>query len=751
MPATQTDAASFSALLKDARITARCEARAYEGNRPTAQIAAEISTAWATLDLSGATWRCETQVVGDTASGGRKIALHFEAGAKAHDNASVGLRLELADWSTKHYLLMPAAVYAGNRFEVSGTWRYEDLSHIGPNRTLGVTPRVPRLNVDQGPSRIQLLSSDMSSPVVAIHSPTLKKGLILMTEDRTALGLTGFDIVENEDRTAATLTIKVPGVREVLRHNGQPSRDRGVSWKPGQSVTLRLVVHVFDCPNVQALYDKLFDARNDLRPEPTRHEEIPFASVWDIQERKNNEQSWVEKYGYYSVGMREVRSQDWQTAWVGGTNTLYPLLASGEVITRRRAMRTFDFMTNGSQQPSGFFRGSFTEGQWDDNGKALLRYSGDSLFFLIKDFLLLEERGGKEAVVDPWRRMTQRVADAFCGLWDKYGQFGHHASALRDEIVIGGSCTASMAPGGLALAAGYFNEPRYLDIAKKAGVHYHDNFVARGITNGGPGDASGCPDSESCAGLLESFATLWEVTGEERWLKAARDVAHQAATWVVNYDFAFPPESTFGKMNMLTNGTVWANIQNKHSAPGICTLSGVPFLKLFRATGDVRYLELIRDIAHAIPQFMSRADRPIVDIRPGQRWPVMPPGWINERVNMSDWEMRDDPKEEIGVGEIFGGSTWSEPAMMLTWTELPGLYAQPDTGVLCALDHVEAKWTKDRTGIEVKNPTKFDASVKMLVETSAQAKGTKLGPLPLVDAPRLSVPAGGVAMWPVKK
>ena len=80
----------------------------------------------------------------------------------------------------------------------------------------------------------------------------------------------------------------------------------------------------------------------------------------------------------------------------------------------------------------------------------------------------------------------------------------------------------------------------------------------------------------------------------------------------MSYDFAFPAKSTMGKLDALTTGTVWANEQNKHSAPGICTLSGDGLLKLYRGSGGVCVLNLLRDIAHAIPQFLSRADRPIV-------------------------------------------------------------------------------------------------------------------------------------------
>lgn len=39
------------------------------------------------------------------------------------------------------------------------------------------------------------------------------------------------------------------------------------------------------------------------------------------------------------------------------------------------------------------------------------------------------------------------------------------------------------------------------------------------------------------------------------------------------------------------------------------TLSGNSMLKLYRATGEKRYLEWMRRISHAIPQFVSLEDR----------------------------------------------------------------------------------------------------------------------------------------------
>jgi hypothetical protein len=142
--------------------------------------------------------------------------------------------------------------------------------------------------------------------------------------------------------------------------------------------------------------------------------------------------------------------------------------------------------------------------------------------------------------------------------------------------------------------------------------------------------------------------------------------------------FSFPPESTFGKLGMLAHGTVLANAQNKHSAPGICTQSGLSLLRLFRHTGDTSdtwIMDLLRDIAHTLPQYMSRADRPIPWTMP-YNLPEDPsekklrPGWMCERVNLTYWGGHEHP------GEVFYYSCWSEVSLLLTIAELPGIYAR---------------------------------------------------------------------------
>ena len=108
------------------------------------------------------------------------------------------------------------------------------------------------------------------------------------------------------------------------------------------------------------------------------------------------------------------------------------------------------------------------------------------------------------------------------------------------------------------------------------------DYVSKGITCGGPGDAMQNPDSESAYAMLESFAMLYEKTGDKKWLQYAREMAAQFSTWVMSYDYAYSDNCLFGMLTMKTTGAVFANTQNKHGSPGICTHSGLALLRFHR-------------------------------------------------------------------------------------------------------------------------------------------------------------------------
>lgn len=654
------------------------------------------------------------------------LQVKFDLLAGECKQSNLNLSLEFQMWSKLNYVLMPGAAYNGNRFE-SRKLSYPpfliDEKDIGIDIPNFITD-VPRLNIREGRSKIQQMSGDMTTPAIGFHDPAAGNGFWLLTEQATNLGDSLISIEESTDRSKAVITVSAPGVRDIYKYTlcdtEYTSEDKAADFKTGDSIELHIRLYFFNCPDIQGLFNYFVEIRKDLSGEVKFYSQIPFSSAWKIQEEKFNRENWESELGYYSVGMRENIHQDWQVGWVGGMMVTYPLLFESSKLSTERVLRNFHFLFNGGQSKSGFFYGCGHKGEWYgdcfynmDKNCHLLRKSGDALYYILKQFMLLKLKDNTFKIPEKWLEGTKKCADAFMNLWNRYGQLGQFVDTQSGELLIGGSCSAAIVPAGLALAYQFYGELEYLEKAGQIASYFYKNFVRKGYTTGGPGEICQCPDAESAFGLLESFIVLYEATEDKSWLGKAVDIANICMTWCVSYDFKFPMEATFGKMDMHTAGTVYANVQNKHSAPGICTHSGSSIFKLYRYTGNSKYLELIKEIAHAIPQYLSREDRPI-KTSDGRNLPV---GWMNERVEMSDWL---EP-----LGEIFYGSCWCEVSNMLTYVEVPGLYVQPDTGFVCTIDHVEVTSIikfENSIQFEIINTTEFKASIKVYVENMEDMK-----------------------------
>lgn len=735
-------------------IRLRLHAARHEGTAPVEEAVADLADG-AELALAGARLRVAVATA-STPAGGTRLDLSFRVVSGRLVQGSVGLAADFATWSVDDWVFMPACTYAGNRFPRVDRKQAIATATPAPDPGNWVTiTSCPHLEHGPGPSRMQVLVGDCATPCVGVHSPAGGRGLLLITDQGGPHGDQGLQVSEADDRRTARILVQSPGIRSGGKYNyAGPLADRGADLAAGETIAMRVVVHAFPAVSPEDLYARFVACRKELAPVRERHD-LPFAHAFRLIEDKHNRESWTEPYGYWSVGMREVPSQDWQTGWVGGPNTIWPLLIAGDHTSFHRALRAWDFVCTAAT-PSGFVKGHFSGGTWSyDHERCYLRYSADTLYFLMKTLLRLRVGPPHLAPRPAWLELARGLCRAFVRVWDEVGHIPHYVDGETGRVLVGGSCAGALAPAGLALAARYFGEPRWREVAEAAARRYRDHFLAKGLTNGGPGDIYQNVDSESAAALLESFVVLMEESqGAEEWVAAARRCAAYCATWVTSYDFRFPPHSTFGRLDMLTTGTVWANVQNKHAAPGICTLSGSSLLKLWRATGEGCWLDLIRDIARCLPQYVSRADRPIPDTRPGKRWKVMPPGWVNERVNLSDWEVRGMPHEEIGVGEIFGGSCWSEPAVLNTVAEVPGIVLDTGSLDLTVIDHVHvqiAHASPERIVLRLANPTRFPAAPVLLAEDAAERRSRWLGVEPLSGLPAIAVPPLAVVEHAVER
>lgn len=701
--------------------------------------------------FAGATWELSAAL---TPAADRPDALDGQVTFRVMhgEAADVAVALEwlVTPWSREVFVMLPAAAYNGNRYPCR-PYDYPPMVHepadIGPDAPTLVSD-VPRLEHDDAiPSRLQLLTGDLTTPCLTYYDPGTGTATILLTEQGNAPGDYGVTIEESPDRSQAVLRIEAPGVRRdtlyTMCTTVTPSWDRGANWRPGTEVTIRFRLFRFAATSVQDLYDRFAEVRKDVTGAATLKHELPLSAAWRLVEDKHQRENWTEE-GYYRVGTHDAALkspfQDWQVGWVGGGMALVPMLMAGHPQSRERALRNLEWMFTRAQHESGLFHAVQHNGVAMGDGFGvpgterwyMVRKQVDALYFLIKAFEVLRAQDPSWVLPEHWATGTRRLADLLVGAFRRYGQLGQYLDRDTGDVVVGGSTAAAMGPGALALAGQFFSEPEYVEVAEALATQLDQADVQAGVTVGGPGEILKCPDSESAFAMLESFVVLYEVTQRRHWLQRAQAMAAQCLTWCASYDYAFPPDSWLGRLDTRAAGSVWANVQNKHSAPGICTLSGDSLLKLFRYTGNRVYLDQIQETAHNHTQYIARGDRPFGDPQ------AMRPGYICERVNFSDWEGRDN----IG-GNLFG-SCWPEVSLMLTAVELPGIYAQPDTGLLCVFDHLEVRWLQQQdatAALECHNPTAFDAEVSVLAEPSTAA-ATILGQAAALRWPTFLVPAG---------
>ena len=689
----------------------------------------------------------EVQTVSNAVTGSpdaRDIAVTFRLVKGIANSVAVGIEIEIAEWSTKNFVLVPAAVYGGNRFTaVSGKYPPSVPAEFQRPDAPNIVADITRLSIGPGPSFIELLTGNMSTPAIGFVAPARGVGFLLLTTQRSRLGNHALILEESGDRNHATIRLTAPGIRRLRSTIDArlPAHDTAADWQAGEEVTVHFRLHHFPAYRPQDLFDRLATARKSIAGLDNPRHVFPFSATWDMLETHFNDQNWNESRGVYMDGLPYDVDSVSEFGWTGGGMVTQALLFDGNSTSRSRAWRNLDTLLMGAPASSGLFNTLFDGKHWEGDapvpgGKTVMpRGQGDALFYVLKQFNLLREQG--KPVPPRWESAVRAQADALTRTWHRSRQFGFAIDSRTGEVVVGGTTSGAIIPAGLALASQWFHFPDYLTVAKEAGEHYARNDLASGITNGGPGDALEAPDSESSHGLLQSFVTLWEVTHEARWLKYAKQMGRQFASWVQSYDYQFPAGSAFAHAGMRSTGAVWANAQNRHGAPTICTASGDTLFRLFRATGDRFYLDLIRDIAHGIPQYFSRKDRPYSCGNEGKR---MPPSWIFERVQMSDWEIPGTPPGDVPCAS----TDWLSSAMMLTWIEIPGLYVQPDAGMVYAIDHIDARFVGRANGaavIELHNPTGFPARVRVFSEGRMAAR-VRLPLNALLHGPVVRLPEG---------
>jgi len=666
-------------------------------------------------------------------------------------STALSVSFDFSRWSRKNYVLVPASMYNGNRYRAIGNEYnppYTKDMYYNPKVPLTISNN-PRLSIEQNQaSLVRLQTGNAATPAMCFFSPGAKKGFILLTTQQTKLGNSGLTITENAKQDSCSFRISAPAVRKLAAGFGDfhESGDKAHDWKPGDRVAITMRLFLFDASSIPDLLTKFLKVRKDITGPNHPRNILPMSKLLELGTSIcSNNFVTVPAGSYY----KPENNDDFQLGWVSGMINTYPMLALNNLKERQRVAEEIDFVVNKLQGKSGFFYGGIKangellfEKMHPDfpAGQAMVRKNSDALLWLMKHLMLLKAQGYGNTIKPEWESAAKKLADAFTNTWKKYGQFGQYIVPETGQIAVFNSTAGAIAPAGLAIAANYFNHPEWLKVAGVAADYYYQrDVVNQGLTGGDCGDISMDANSESAFGFLESLMALYNITGDKSWLQKAQVEAALCSTWVLSYDPVFPASSQIAKLQCHMAGAVWASIQNKHAAPGICEASGDYLFKLYRATGNKLYADLIRDIEHANAESVNM---------PGHVTTNNLIGSSMERIQPSDAEGKRSTGNFINTR-----NSWTETNGMLMAIELPGIYLQSDKRNLVVFDHVDAsvlKRNNEATTLLLKNDTEYDANVSVFAETSSEAR-RPLSYTAFVKWPKVAVPSHGTVQVTIDK
>jgi hypothetical protein len=600
------------------------------------------------------------------------------------------------------YLLMPGIMYDGNNRDFQTAAVKTDESQVN-------YPKIDAIH----DYKIETPATSLATPAIGLYDKQSGQSLFYSTKDIGLCGAEGFIYRKYGPNDCHQAVIITPCYREVLFKSGYPpqppSPPIGANMTAGDQRHLNILLSTQQHKSLAEFIRSFRDVRDSVRNMAARIQNIPFSAAARLIEEYFNKRKWLEDKYYCNVVLcgQDLKgqpnpAQGWNlmTGWCDGTMTAYALLDTGDPTTRARAIKMMDFMCEDGISKSGLFKSCYDGPAVGWNGSPWgerARMFTDAAYYLAKA-IIAERMIGKTH--PKWEAALKSNLDALTKLWAENHDFGHMVNTETGKISENGTASGSRAIGVLALGATIFKDDNYRKIAAESADAYYNRHIKTGYTNGGPHDISKAPDAESNTALLESFVNVYALTKDARFLTYAREAADLFATWVVGYDGVVPENSVMGKLKIQTTGGVLANTRNHHIGPSACTSSVASLIELYFYTGDSYYLQLLKEIASGVPQYVTRKQGDAGS---------MEPGMITEQVNITD--------EIAPPGSLWElSATWPETGMFLTRLEVPSVLVDFKARTTTVFDQLEAKTNFASKSVTITNNTPYDASVRVMNE-----------------------------------
>lgn len=431
----------------------------------------------------------------------------------------------------------------------------------------------------------------------------------------------GFALLPGE---RPALRLHAPYREEPISYYGtdtpRPADAPLVTWRPGDTHTLRFTVHLLDAdPHAYAPVLRALHRRTPTAARP--------AAWVGLDEAAELAAHGLHRWHYRpdppvlletaafdreALGERGDRTA-MHVSWVSGTPYAHALLLharrTGDAEQAGAATGVLDHIA-GNLAPGGTFwgqwgaRNGWTVGWTPDRHRLHARTLGDATLFLLRALRAERARGVDHPLWEHAVRSNLAVARAGQRADGRFAA-AHHSDTGAPLDYQGAAGLAWIAP--LVEAAAEFDDDALLDAARRAGSGYADDVRAEFLC-GAPEDVSLAPTSEDGYNAIIAYTLLHEADpGTARWLDLARRAADWTLTFRYTYDVTFDPHTLLGRYGFRTRGGDQASPSNQHlHAFGLICLPET--VRLARHLDDAYYAESARENLDCFRQFVARVD-----------------------------------------------------------------------------------------------------------------------------------------------
>jgi len=166
---------------------------------------------------------------------------------------------------------------------------------------------------------------------------------------------------------------------------------------------------------------------------------------------------------------------------------------------------------------------------------------------------------------------------------------------------------------------------KYQQTAIRAAEYVWENFGKRGFYVGATSDNPNITDKEAGMLSLEAFLSLYESTGESKWLERAKAAGDYTETWIWIWNLPMPIDAEdtqlHWKKDVPTIGVQGITARNPGGVDEYLDWSTPSYAKLYKYTNDSHYLDVARILLHATKSMVAL---------PGRQYDMRGVGWQQE-------------------------------------------------------------------------------------------------------------------------